>query len=79
MSSIDWRKVNFYHFVNCLQGDSGSPLVYQEDIAVGIMSSSGTYCNENELPGIYTSITSHLTFIKNALKGITTNMRVHRY
>lgn len=53
-------------FVNYIKGDSGGPLQIN-GVLTGIVS-FGEGCARKRLPGIYTSVSSVVTFIKNNLK-----------
>lgn len=58
-----------------LQGDSGSPLVIGNTV-VGVMSVSALACNDNNIPAMYTRITSHIEDIINAMNDVTEGLRV---
>ncbi|KAL7290310.1 hypothetical protein TKK_0016008 [Trichogramma kaykai] len=57
------------------RGDSGSPLVYNGDTVIGVLSGISLGCDENKEPAIYTRVSSYLTFIRNAMKDVTLQMR----
>ena len=58
------------------QGDSGSPLVYDGHIVIGVASGNILECNENITPSLYTRVSSYLRFIGDAMGGRWDGMRV---
>ncbi|XP_016836963.1 trypsin-like [Nasonia vitripennis] len=54
-------------------GDSGSPLVYNETTVIGVANSSPKGCREDVEPAVYARVSSHLDFIRNAMKGKKTS------
>ncbi|OXU26580.1 hypothetical protein TSAR_012018 [Trichomalopsis sarcophagae] len=50
-------------------GDSGSPLVVDDDVVIGVVSTSPLGCDETVEAASYTRVSSHLSFIENVLKG----------
>ncbi|KAJ8668624.1 hypothetical protein QAD02_010287 [Eretmocerus hayati] len=61
------------------RGDSGGPLIFGSNTIIGIVSGISIGCNENREPGIYTRVSSHMEFIRNAVRDVTDNMRVKTY
>lgn len=59
-----------------MQGDSGSPLVYDDNIVIGV-TSGNSLCDETVSPSVYTRVSSFIEFIENAMKdNVTSEMRV---
>lgn len=50
------------------QGDSGSPLVIEDNILIGVMSVGLDSCDESKGPSLYTRITFYLDFITKVLE-----------
>ncbi|XP_016836621.1 serine protease SP24D-like [Nasonia vitripennis] len=61
-------------------GDSGSPLVIDDDVVIGVVSTSPLGCDETVEAASYTRVSSHLTFVENVLKGkSTTGARIFEF
>lgn len=59
------------------QGDSGSPLVFNKDIVIGVLTGAQKWCDENKAPSQYTSLLAFREFVQNAMNDVTEGIQVH--
>lgn len=71
--------VHFFNKIFNFQGDSGGPLVHKHNTIIGIVSGISMGCNENNEPGIYCRVSSHMSFIRNAMKDSKRRMKVKEF